>query len=188
MVLMHEARTRPRGAAAHEDSDVAKARGCGGVGLVCCRVGGVTCEGTAMKSGLGTSPKSFCIISPCYQVQHGARLQLTKERQHLTIRKKVRWCRAIPFRHFPEENVIFKNARISIRIATTRVFWKYPRARQSCPQTEKLVFLETWKRNWGSAKATNHCGTFMCVGSHSTLPSVRRTSLTANSHGGSGCT
>ena len=25
---------------------------------------------------------------------------------------------------------------------------------------EKLVFLETWKMNWGSAKATNHCGTF----------------------------
>ena len=30
-----------------------------------------TFEGTAMKSGLGTSPKSFFIISPCYQVQHG---------------------------------------------------------------------------------------------------------------------
>ena len=30
-----------------------------------------TTEGTAMKSGLGTSPKSFFIISPCYQVQHG---------------------------------------------------------------------------------------------------------------------
>ena len=28
-------------------------------------------EGTAMKSGLGTSPKSFIIIRPCYQVQHG---------------------------------------------------------------------------------------------------------------------
>ena len=28
-------------------------------------------EGTAMKSGLGTSPKSVFIISPCYQVQHG---------------------------------------------------------------------------------------------------------------------
>ena len=29
-------------------------------------------EGTAMKCGLGTSPKSFFIIlSPCYQVQHG---------------------------------------------------------------------------------------------------------------------
>ena len=30
-----------------------------------------TAEGTAMKSGLGTSPKYFFIISPCYQVQHG---------------------------------------------------------------------------------------------------------------------
>ena len=28
-------------------------------------------EGTAMKSGLSTSLKSFFIISPCYQVQHG---------------------------------------------------------------------------------------------------------------------
>ena len=30
-------------------------------------------EGTAMKSGhkLGTSPKLFFIIRPCYQVQHG---------------------------------------------------------------------------------------------------------------------
>ena len=28
-------------------------------------------EGTAMKSGIGTSPKSFFILSPCYQVQHG---------------------------------------------------------------------------------------------------------------------
>ena len=26
---------------------------------------------------------------------------------------------------------------------------------------EKLFFLETWKMNWGSAKATNHCGTFI---------------------------
>ena len=25
---------------------------------------------------------------------------------------------------------------------------------------KKLVFLENWKTNWGSAKATNHCGTF----------------------------
>ena len=90
------------------------------------------------------------------------RLQLTKERQHLTVRKKVRWCRAIPFQHFPKENVIFKNARISI--PTTRVFGKYPRVRQICPQMEKLAFLETWKMNWGSAKATNHCGTFICRG------------------------
>ena len=90
------------------------------------------------------------------------RLQLTKERQHLTVRKKVRWCRAIPFQHFPRETVIFKNARISI--LTTRVFGKYPRVslRQICPQMKKLVFLETWKMNWGSAKATNHCGTFKC--------------------------
>ena len=28
-------------------------------------------EGTAMKSGLGASPKSVFIKSPCYQVQHG---------------------------------------------------------------------------------------------------------------------
>ena len=32
-------------------------------------------------------------------------LQLTTERQHLTVRKKVRWCRAIPFQHFPKETV-----------------------------------------------------------------------------------
>ena len=83
-------------------------------------------------------------------------LQLTKERQHLTVRKKVRWCRSIPFQHFPKENVIFKNTRISI--PTTLVFGKYPRVRQICPQMEMFVFLETW--NWGSAKATNHCGTF----------------------------
>ena len=87
------------------------------------------------------------------------RLQLTKERQHLTVRKKVRWCRAMLFQHFPKENVIFKNARISI--PTTRVFGIYPRVRQICPQMEKSIFLETWKMNWGSAKATNHCGTFI---------------------------
>ena len=114
------------------------------------------------------------------------RLQLTKERQHLTVRKKVRWCRAIPFQHFPKENVIFKNARISI--PTTRVFGKYPRVRQICPQMEKLVFLETWKMNWGSAKATNHCGTFICSSacplcnehSSSFSASVGRTSFTTS--------
>ena len=73
--------------------------------------------------------------------------------------EKVRWCRAMPFQHFSKENVIFKNARISI--PTTRVFGKCPRVRQICPQMEKLVFLEIWKMNWGSAKATNHCGTFI---------------------------
>ena len=88
------------------------------------------------------------------------RLQLTKERQHLTVRKTVRWCRAIQFQHFPKENVISKNAQISI--PTTRMFRKCPRVRQMCPQMEKLFFLETWKMNWGSAKATNHCGTFTC--------------------------
>ena len=87
------------------------------------------------------------------------RLQLAKERQHLTVRKKVRWCRAMPFQHFPKEIEIFKNARISV--PTTRVFGKYPRVRQICPQMEKLIFLEIWKMNWGSAKATNHCGTFI---------------------------
>ena len=83
------------------------------------------------------------------------RLQLTKERQHLNVRKKVRWCRAIPFRHFPKENVIFKIARISIPM--TRVFGKYPRVRQICPQMETLVFFETWEIN------SNHCGTFISV-------------------------
>ena len=87
-------------------------------------------------------------------------LQLTKESQYLTVRKKVRWCRAIQFHHFPKENAIFKNARISI--PTTRVFRKYPRVRQIWPQMENLIFLEIWKINWGSAKATNHCGTFIC--------------------------
>ena len=90
------------------------------------------------------------------------RLQLAKKRQHLTVKKKVRWCRAMPFQHFPKENVIFKTARISI--PTTRVFGKYPRVRQICPQMEKLIFLEIWKMNWGSAKATNHCGTFKSGG------------------------
>ena len=64
----------------------------------------------------------------------------------------------MPFQHFPKENVIFKNARISIQ--TTRVFGKYPRVRQICPQMQKMIFLEIWQMNWGSAKATNHCGTF----------------------------
>ena len=66
----------------------------------------------------------------------------------------------MPFQHFPKEIEIFKNARISV--PTTRVFGKYPRVRQICPQMEKLIFLEIWKMNcnWGSAKATNHCGTF----------------------------
>ena len=66
----------------------------------------------------------------------------------------------MPFQHFPKEIEIFKNARISV--PTTRVFGKYPRVRQICPQMEKLIFLEIWKMNWGSAKATNHCGTFTC--------------------------
>ena len=65
----------------------------------------------------------------------------------------------MPFQHFPKEIEIFKNARISV--PTTRVFGKYPRVRQICPQMEKLIFLEIWKMNWGSAKATNHCGTFI---------------------------
>ena len=64
------------------------------------------------------------------------------------------------FQHFPKENVIFKTASARISILTTRVFGKYPRVRQICTQMEKLVFLEIWKMNWGSAKATNHCGTF----------------------------
>ena len=60
--------------------------------------------------------------------------------------------------------MIFKTARARISIPTTRVFGKYPRVRQICPQMDKLVFLETWKMNWGSAKATNHCGTFTYIG------------------------
>lgn len=120
------------------------------------------------------------------------RLQLAKERQHLTVRKKVRWCRAMPFQHFPKEIEIFKNARISV--PTTRVFGKYPRVRQICPQMEKLIFLEIWKMNWGSAKATNHCGTFICHqpytcadlascsgSSHTALGAGKAGSLTANS-------
>ena len=66
----------------------------------------------------------------------------------------------MPFQHFPKENEIFKNARISV--PTTRVFGKYPRVRQICSQMERLAFLEICKMNWGSAKATNHCGTFSC--------------------------
>ena len=65
----------------------------------------------------------------------------------------------MPFQHFPKETVIFKTAQISI--PTTRVFGKYPRVRQIYSQMEKLSFLEIWNMNWGSAKATNHCGTFM---------------------------
>ena len=65
----------------------------------------------------------------------------------------------MPFQHFPKEIEISKNARISV--PTTRVFGKYPRVRQICPQMEKLIFLEIWKLNLGSAKATNHCGTFI---------------------------
>ena len=34
---------------------------------------------------------------------------------------------------------------------------------------KKLVFLETWKINWGSAKATNHRGTFTSVTMSSSL-------------------
>ena len=67
----------------------------------------------------------------------------------------------MPFQHFPKENVIFENARARISIPTTRVFRKY----QICPQMEKLIFLEIWKMNWGSANATDHCGTFMSTSS-----------------------
>ena len=63
------------------------------------------------------------------------RLQLAKERRHFTVRQKVRWCRVVPFKHFPKENVILKNARISI--LTTGVFGKYPRVGQIYPQMEK---------------------------------------------------
>ena len=31
---------------------------------------------------------------------------------------------------------------------------------KSAVRWKKLIFLEIWKMNWGSAKATNHCGTF----------------------------
>ena len=65
----------------------------------------------------------------------------------------------MPFQHLPLENVILKNAWMTIPM--TRVFGKYPRVRQICPQMEKLFFLEIWKLNWGSAKATNHRDTFM---------------------------
>ena len=60
------------------------------------------------------------------QVQHGGHKQATKERKqcHLTVRKKVVWCRAMQFHHFPKEIVILKNARISNSIPTTRVFRK----------------------------------------------------------------
>ena len=67
----------------------------------------------------------------------------------------------MPFHHFPKEIVIFKSARISL--PTTRVFGKYPRVRQIYCQMEKLIFLEIWKVNWGSGKATNHRGTFNCM-------------------------
>ena len=73
------------------------------------------------------------------------RLQPTTERQHLTVIKKVTWCRAIPFQHFPKENVIFKSARINISIPTTRAFGKYPRVRQICPQMEMLFFSKPGK-------------------------------------------
>ena len=53
----------------------------------------------------------------------------------------------MPFQHFPKEIEIFKNARISV--PTTRVFGKYPRVRQICPQMEKLIFLEIWKNELG---------------------------------------
>ena len=94
----------------------------GGVGVV-----PYAYEGTAMESGPGTSSKSF-FYKP---VSSSSARRCQKERQHSTVRKKVSyryrwpWCRAIPFQHFPKENVIFKAARISI--PTTRVFGKYPR-------------------------------------------------------------
>ena len=68
------------------------------------------------------------------------------------------------FHHFPKENVIFKNARISIPTTRSRVFRKYPRVRKIYPQMKKLIFFEIWKMNWESAKATNHCGTFRWSG------------------------
>ena len=109
-----------------------------------------------MKSGLGgTSLKSFFYYKPM-SPSSARRLKLTKEGKHLAVRKKVRWYRAMPFQHFPTEIVIFKN------IPTTRVFGKYPRVRLICPQMEKLFFLAIWKMNWGSAKAINHCGIFVC--------------------------
>ena len=43
------------------------------------------------------------------------------------------------------------------------MFGKYQRVRHICPEMEKSVFLETWKLNWGSANATNHCGTFIYI-------------------------
>ena len=77
----------------------------------------------------------------------------------------------MPFQHFPKETVIFKTAQISI--PTTRVFGKYPRVRQICPQLEKPIFLEIWKMNWGSAKATNHCGTFKSTTIRAKLSAIR---------------
>ena len=39
----------------------------------------------------------------------------------------------------------------------TSVLRKYPRVvmRQICPEMEKLIFLETLKMNWGSARVAN---------------------------------
>ena len=111
-------------------------------------------EGTAMKSGLSR-------ISSSAQWS-----QLTKDMNYLNIRKTVGWCRATQFHHFVKEIIIiiFKNAWILIlivRIASTQVFRKCPRVRQSGPQMKKLLFLEIWKMNWERAKTTNHCSTFM---------------------------
>ena len=82
---------------------------CGGAALLCKNgKNGTTamavvlhsCEGTAMKSGLGTSLKSFFYYKPM-SPSSARRLKLTKEGKHLAVRKKVRWYRAMPFQHFP---------------------------------------------------------------------------------------
>ena len=54
--------------------------------------------------------------------------------------KKVRWCRAMQFQHFPRENVIFKNARISIPTTQLASVREIPKSEANLPSDEKVGF------------------------------------------------
>ena len=63
----------------------------------------------------------------------------------------------MPFQHFPKEIEIFKKCSdfgsddTSVR--------EIPKSEANLPSDGKVILLEIWKMNWGSAKATNHYGT-----------------------------
>ena len=72
-----------------------------------CGVAPAHAYGAAPAHAYGAAPVIFFCYKPMLS-STAPRLQLTKERKHLTVRKEDGLCGAIPFQHFPKINMIFK--------------------------------------------------------------------------------